>query len=217
MTEIVNLNVRLPASLHQRAVRDAKRNGTSLNTHIVTRLEEDSALREENRRMRHVIEQIRPELRGLLQLVATAMDAAGSTRVFLDQVYATERGPDWLDHPDGFEAAATAAARVLDALPPKRPDTFSGDAEALARSNESHGREVSRRILNRVATGEPSTSPSSRLTERLRRDLGPLLPRIKPTDEARGFEAVEIAPMTAEQKARVEEARRQETDDEDNE
>lgn len=176
-------------------VRDARRNGTSLNTHILTRLEEDSALREENRRLRNAIEQIRPELRGLLHLVATAMDAAGSSRVFLDQVYATERGPDWLDHVDGFEAAGAAAAHVLDALTPKRPDTFSGDAEALARGNTRHGENVAQRLLNLVASGEPSTSRSAQRTEQLRRRLGPLLTRIQPTDEARGFEPVEIAPQ----------------------
>jgi hypothetical protein len=40
--------------------------------------------------------------------------------------------------------------------------------------------------------------------------------RIEPTDEASGFEPVEVAPMTAERKTRVQEARSQEANDEDN-
>jgi hypothetical protein len=208
--ETIKLNLRLPRSVHEDLVRQAKDNRTSLNTHILNQIVENAALRAELR------EKIPQRLRGVIRLLLTAMDVAAGSRMFFDRLYAEDRGPDWLDVPDGYEAAAGAAGRVLDALKPKRPDTSAGDAAALARANRSHGQAVAQRILNRVATGEPSTSPSAWRTEFLREHLGRLVERIEPTDEASGFEPVEVAPMTAERKTRVQEARSQEANDEDN-
>jgi hypothetical protein len=150
--------------------------------------------------------EIRPELRGLVELLAAVMDVAGHSRFGVDALYAPETVPSWIDDPSGYAVAVAAAARALDALRPPQDATAAADAEyaaALAENNRGHGKAVAEQILEKVATG----APSDRRTAALREALGSLVERIAlPTVDpaVRDFEPVWIAPLTAEQRARLE-------------
>ena len=200
--KIINLNLRLPAQLHAMLVKEARASNRSLNGEIIERLAGRAA---ESRRDK-VWEQIRPQFRGLVQLVATVMDVAGHSRFGVDALYAPESVPAWIDEPSGYAVAAAAATRVLDALHPPQDATAAADpgyAAALAENNRGHGEAVANSILEKIASG----APSDRRTATLREALGSLveriaLPEVHPA--ARDFEPVWIAPMTTEQRVRHE-------------
>jgi hypothetical protein len=212
-TKVVNLNVRIPPRLHAQLVKQARANNRSLNGEIIEQLEKRSGLPAESA-ARAAESEIRPELRGIMEVLAAVADVAGRSRFGFDTLYSPDTVPDWLDDADGYAVAAAAAARVLDALRPGRP-ADSGDADSLAEQaeiNAGHGHSVAQMILNRIARAEPSDPR----TDQLRHALGPLAERIEPDTGASGFETHWIRARTAEQKARIEAARRQETDDEEN-
>jgi hypothetical protein len=141
---------------------------------------------------------------GFLSLVGAVMQEAGSAATFYSTLMTGETSP-WTDDAYAYDQAVRAASRVLAAFRPP--------VEATAAGPEDFGVWVADRIMNEVGTGEPVSPKSAQRTEVLRRGLGELVDRAPRVDLASGFQAVEIAPMTAEQKARVEAARRQETDD----
>jgi len=191
-TKNINLNVRMPPRLHAHLVKQARQNNRSLNGEIVDQLERRSGLPAEG--AERAQSEFRPRLRGLLEVLAAVMEVAGGSRLQFESLYAGDGGPDWLDDRNAFETAAAAANHALSALRPEWPNTFSGNAETLAASNRREGQRAAQAILNRIAIGEPASSSSARRTELLRKRLGPLVERIKPTDETSGFAAVEIAP-----------------------
>jgi hypothetical protein len=199
---VVNLNLRLPARLHALLVKEARASNRSLNGEILERLEDRTVESPRDKAW----EQIRPEFRGLVQLVATVMDVAGHSRFGVDALYAPESVPAWIDEPSGYAVAAAAATRVLDALHPPQDATADADpgyAAALAENNRGHGKAVANSILDKIASG----APSDRRTAMLREALGSLvqriaLPEVEPA--TRDFEPVWIAPMTTEQRVRHE-------------
>jgi hypothetical protein len=155
----------------------------------------------------------RPELRGLVQLVATVMDVAGCGRFGVDALYAPDSVPDWIDDPSGYAVAAAAAARVLAVLRPQQHAAANAEyaaaaadaeyAAALAEANRGYGEAVANTILDKVATG----APSDRRTAALRKALGSLVKRVPSSlvhPAARHFDVHWIAPMMAEQRARLE-------------
>jgi Arc-like DNA binding domain len=200
--KVINLNLRLPAQLHATLVKQARASNRSLNGEIIERL----AGRAADSPRDIPWGEIRPELRGLVELVATVMDVAGHSRFGIDALYAPDTVPAWIDDPSGYAVAVAAAARALDALRPPRDATAADDpgyAAALAENNRGHGKAVAESILEKVATG----APSDRRTAALREALGVLVERIvlpKVSPAARDFEPVWIAPMTSEQRARLE-------------
>jgi hypothetical protein len=200
--KVVSLNLRLPAQLHASLVREARASNRSLNGEILERLAVRAAESPRNK----LREEIRPELHGLVQLVATVMDVAGHSRFGVDALYAPDDVPAWIDDPSGYAVAAAAGTRVLDALHPPQDPTAAADpgyAEALAKENQTHGQAVALQILDKLASG----ASSNRRTASLREALGPLveriaLPQMHPV--ARDFGPVWIQPMTTEQRARHE-------------
>jgi Arc-like DNA binding domain len=200
--KVVNLNLRLPPDLHAKLAEQARTSNRSLNGEIIERLAGRPADLPAELRWG----EIRPELRGLVQLLATVMDVAGRSRFGIGTLYSPENVPDWIADPDGYAVAAAAAARALEALHPPQTaaaSTNAEDAAALAETNRAHGEAVAQMILNRISRDEPS----DRRTEALRRELGALAERIEPTEERPGaadFEPVWIRPMTAEQRVRWE-------------
>jgi hypothetical protein len=200
--KVINLNLRLPAQLHAMLVKQARASNRSLNGEIVECL----AHRPTDSPRDRAWGEIRPELRGLLQLVATVMDVAGHSRFGVHALYAPETVPAWIDDPSGYAIAVAAAARVLDALHPPQDATTTSDsayAADLAEANRGHGKAVAKAILEKVANG----APLDERTAALREALGSLveriaLPMVHPA--ARDFEPVWIEPMTSEQRARHE-------------
>jgi hypothetical protein len=214
--DVVKLNLRLPKNLHRQLVQRAKRNKSSLNSEIINEIEGHAALRAENARLMESVPRedeptnIRPRLRGLIDVLATVMDVAGRSRFGLDTLYSPGTVPDWLNDRSGFAVAAAAAAHVLDELHPKRAATFSDDPESLAEQAEidkGYGQAVAQELLERIAFGDPDGR-----TEHLRRELGPLVERIerKIDPMASGFEPVWIRAKTPELRAQHAEARRRE-------
>jgi hypothetical protein len=201
--KVVNLNLRLPAQVHATLVEQARASNRSLNGEIIERLAGGPA--DSSRDMPWA--EIRPEVRGLVELVAAVMDVAGHSRFGVDALYAPETVPSWIDDPSGYAVAVAAAARAFDALRPPQDATAAADPEyaaALAENNRGHGKAVAERILEKVATG----APSDQRTAALREALGSLverivLPMVDPAVRDL-FEPVWIAPMTAEQRARHE-------------
>jgi hypothetical protein len=171
-SETVKLNLRLPKELHEKLVDRARENNTSLNSEILSYIEEKTVFDVA------FVDPIPEQIQGLVQLLVVAMDVAGSSRMHFDQLYAADRGPHWVDLPDAYEAAVGAATRVLEALKPPAAD----GARALAGARV-HGQDVAQRILDRVAVGEPESSPSAWRTDYLREKLGPLVKRIKPRED----------------------------------
>jgi hypothetical protein len=200
--KVINLNLRLPPHLHAKLVEQARNSNRSLNGEIIERL----AGRPADLPAELPWGEIRPELRGLVQLVATVMDVAGRSRFGVDALYAPDTVPDWIDEPSGYAVAAAAATRALDALRPPQDATAAADAEyaaALAETNRGYGKAVANEILDKVATGAPSDLRSAAL----RKALGSLVERIAlpvVAPGARDFEPIWIAPMTAEQRRRLE-------------
>ena len=87
--KVINLNLRLPAQLHAMLVKQARASNRSLNGEIIERLQGRAAETPRDKAW----EQIRPEFRGLVQLVATVMDVAGHSRFGVDALYAPESVP----------------------------------------------------------------------------------------------------------------------------
>jgi hypothetical protein len=202
--KVIHLNLRIPAQLHAKLVAQARATNRSLNGEIIEQLAGRSADSPRETQWG----KIRPEVRGLLQLVATVMDVAGHSRFGVDSLYAPETVPAWIDDPSGYAVAVAAAARVLDALHPSQDATAavdSGYAAALAENNRGHGKAVAESILEKVA----NAAPSDQRTAALREALGSLvdrieLPKVEKTPAQRDFEPVWIAPMTTEQRLRHE-------------
>jgi hypothetical protein len=198
--KVVNLNLRLPPQLHAKLVEQARNSNRSLNSEIIERLSGRPA----DSSAELPWGEIRPELRGLVQLVATVMDVAGCSRFGVDALYAPDSVPNWIDDPWGYACAAAAAARALAALRPQQDAAADAEyAAALAKTNRGHGEAVAAMILDKVATG----APSDRRTAALRKALGSLVERIPSpmvNPAARDFDPVWIAPMTAEQRVRHE-------------
>jgi hypothetical protein len=200
--KVIHLNLRIPAQLHAKVVEQARASNRSLNGEIIERLAGVPA--DSPRDMPWA--EIRPQLRGLVELLAAVMDVAGHSRFGIDALYAPDTVPAWIDDPSGYAVATAAATRVLDALHPPQDATAAADpgyATALAENNRGHGKAVAERILEKVATA----APSDQRTAALRDALGSLveriaLPEVHPA--ARDFEPVWIAPMTTEQRARLE-------------
>jgi hypothetical protein len=196
--KVVNLNLRLPPQLHAKLVEQARNGNRSLNSEIIERLSGRPA----DSSAELPWADVRPQLRGLVQLVATVMDVAGYSRFGVDALYAPDSVPDWIDEPSGYAVAAAAADRALALLCP--PQDAVADVEyaaALADQNRGHGKAVADMILDKVATG----APSDRRTAALRKALGPLVDRLPPGHPAaHPFGPVWIAPMTAEQRVRLE-------------
>jgi Arc-like DNA binding domain len=198
--KVVNLNLRLPPQLHAKLVEQARNSNRSLNSEIIERLSGRPA----DSSAELPWGEIRPELRGLVQLVATVMDVAGCGRFGVDALYAPDSVPDWIDDPSGYACASAAAARALAALRPQQDAAADAEyAAALAETNRGYGETVADTILDKVATG----APSDRRTAALRKAVGSLVERV-PSDLVppafRDFGPVWIAPMTAEQRARLE-------------
>src|SRR5262245_25078584 len=195
--KVVNLNLRLPPQLHANLVKEARNSNRSLNSEIIERL----SGRPVDSSAELPWEDIRPELRGLVQLVATIMDVAGDGRFGVDVLYAPDSVPDWIDDPSGYAVAVAAAARALAALSPQQDAAVDAEyAAALAETNRSYGEAVADTILDKVAT----EAPSDRRTAALRKALGPLVERLPPGHPAaHPFGPVWIEPMTAEQRARL--------------
>jgi Arc-like DNA binding domain len=191
--KIVNLNVRMPASLHAQLVEQAHGHRRSLNSQVVALLAGGGAA------------ETRDDISGLMRLIAAAMDTAGRGRFGLDALYAPESTPKWIDDASGYDVAAAAAARVLDALKPAPDATAARDpqyAQELAETNQGYGAAVAEQILDKIAGPEPSDDPR---TTALREALGSLLERINPPTIdpwVRDLEPHWIAPMTPEQRAR---------------
>jgi Arc-like DNA binding domain len=212
---IINLNLRLPAQLHAFLVKEARASNRSLNGEILERLEDRVAESPRDK----ACEQIRPEFRGLVELVATVMDVAGHSRFGVDALYAPESVPAWIDEPSGYAVAAAAAARVLDALHPPQDATAAdpGYAAALAENNRGHGKSGSE--LHSRKNREWSTfGPTYRFAARSARSPGRahrvapnasrsegLRPGLDSTDDDR---AASAARSTACQGAGVEAGRR---------
>jgi hypothetical protein len=198
--KVVNLNLRLPPQLHANLVKQARRSNRSLNSEIIERLSGRPA----DLSAELPWGDIRPELRALVQLVATIMDVAGHSRFGVDALYAPDSVPDWIDDPSGYAVAAAAAARALAALSPQQDAAADAEyAAALGETNRGHGEAVAAMILDKVATG----APSDRRTAALRKALGSLVERVPSPmvdPAARHFGPVWIEPMTAEQRARLE-------------
>src|SRR5262245_9861645 len=147
--KVVNLNLRLPPQLHANLVEQARNSNRSLNSEIIERLSGRSA----DSSAELPWGEIRPELRGLVQLVATVMDVAGCSRFGVDALYAPDSVPDWIDDPSGYAVAAAAADRALAALcPPQDAAADAGYAAELAETNRAHGKAVADMILDKVAT-----------------------------------------------------------------
>jgi HicB family len=196
--KVVNLNLRLPPQLHANLVEQARNSNRSLNGEIIERLSGPADLSAEL-----TWGEIRPELRGLVQLVATVMDVAGCSRFGVDALYAPDSVPDWIDEPSGYAVAVAAADRALAALCPPQDAADAEYAAELAETSREHGKAVADMILDKVATG----GPSDRRTAALRKALGSLVERVPSSlvhPAARDFDPVWIAPMTAEQRARHE-------------
>jgi Arc-like DNA binding domain len=196
--KVINLNLRLPPQLHAELVEQARNSNRSLNSEIIERLAGRPADAQLPWR------EIRPELRGLVQLVATVMDVAGYSRFGFDALYAPDSVPDWIDDPSGYACAAAAAAEALAALRPQQDAAADAEyAAALAETNRRYGEGVAAMILDKVAIG----ATSDRRTAALRKALGSLVERIPSdlvTPAGRDFGPVWVAPMTAEQRARLE-------------
>jgi Arc-like DNA binding dprotein len=198
--KVVNLNLRLPPQLHAKLVEQARNSKRSLNSEIIGRL--SGRLADSSAELPWG--EIRPELRGLVKLVATVMDVAGCSRFGVDALYAPDSVPDWIDDPSGYAVAAAAAARALAVLRPQQDAAADAEyAAALAETNRGHGEAVANTILDKVAT----EAPSDRRTAALRKALGSLVERVPSPlvhPAARDFGPVWVAPMTAEQRARLE-------------
>jgi hypothetical protein len=199
--KVVNLNLRLPPHLHAKLVEQARNSNRSLNGEIIERL----AGRPADSPAELPWGEIRPGLRGLVQLVAIVMDVAGRSRFSVDALYAPDTVPDWIDDPSGYAVAAAAAARAVDALrPPQDATAAAADAAyaaALAETNRGHGEAVADMILDKVAIGPPS----DRRTAGLREALGSLVERVpSPLGPRSEFEPVWVEPMTTEQRVRWE-------------
>jgi hypothetical protein len=186
--------------LHAKLVEQARNSKRSLNSEIIGRL--SGRLADSSAELPSA--EIRPELRGLVKLVATVMDVAGCSRFGVDALYAPDSVPNWVDDPSGYAVAAAAAARTLAALRPQQDAAADPEyAAALAETNRGHGEAVAATILNKIATA----APSDRRTAALRKALGSLVERVPSpmlSPAAREFDPVWIAPMTAEQRARLE-------------
>jgi hypothetical protein len=200
--KVINFNLRLPAQLHGTLVKQARANNRSLNGEIIDRLAGRPADYSQERSW----QEISPDVHGFLMLIATVMDVAGHSRFGVDSLYAPDTVPPWIDDPSGYAVAAAAATYVLEALRPPHEATAadSGYAAALAETNRGHGEAVAKMILDKVAT----EAPLDRRTAALREALGSLVERIAfPLVDPRvskDFEPVWIAPMTSEQRARLE-------------
>jgi hypothetical protein len=163
--DTVILNLRIPKELHAAIVQKAKDRGVSLNTAILDAI------------AKSLEEQIIPEqLQGLTWLLMLAMDIAGRSRLSFDQLLEADQGPRWLDDPDGFEAAAAAAATALEAVKPRRAGDFAGDAADVARRNRADGRRVAEQLLDRVMRGKGASRSRAAF---LRQHLGHLVDRIQ--------------------------------------
>jgi hypothetical protein len=200
--KVISLNLRLPAQLHAKLVEQARASNRSLNGEIIERLAGGPADLPPDTPWA----EIRPELRGLVELLAAVMDVAGHSRFGVDALYARDTVPAWINDPSGYAVAAAAATRVLDALHPPQDATAAADsryAADLAKNNLGHGEAVANAILEKIASG----APSDRRTAMLREGLGSLveriaLPEVHPA--ARDFGPVWTAPMTTEQRVRHE-------------
>jgi Arc-like DNA binding domain len=198
--KVINLNLRLPAQLHGTLVKQARASNRSLNGEIIERLAGSPADSSQEMPWR----EIPPEVQGFLTLIATVMDVAGHSRFGVDALYAPDTVPAWIDDPSGYAVAAAAATCVLEALHP--PQEATADLEysaALAETNRGHGEAVAKTILDKVAV----KASSDRRTASLREALGSLVDRIalpQLVPAARDFEPVWIAPMTSEQRERLE-------------
>src|SRR4051794_17503779 len=197
--KVINLNLRIPAQLHGTLVKQARASNRSLNGEIIERLAGRPADTPQEMPWR----EIPMEVQGLVTLIATVMDVAGHSRFGVDALYAPDAVPAWIDDPSGYAVAAAAATRVLEALhPPREATTDSEYSAALAANDRQHGEAVAKSILDKVA----DKACSDPRTASLREGLGSLvdriaLPQIDPA--SRIFEPVWIAPLTSEQRARL--------------
>jgi hypothetical protein len=136
------------------------------------------------------------------------LDIAGHSRFGVDALYAPETVPAWIDDPSGYAVAVAAAARVLDALHPPQDATAAADsgyAAALAENNRVHGKLVAESILEKVANGAPSDQRTAALCEALGSLVERIeLPKVRKTSAQMDFGPVWIAPLTTEQRVRLE-------------
>jgi hypothetical protein len=197
--KVINLNLRIPAQLHGTLVKQARASNRSLNGEIIERLAGHAQSSQEM-----PWREISPEVQGFVTLIATVMDVAGHSRFGVDALYAPDTVPPWINDPSGYAVAAAAATRVLEALhPPHEATTDPEYSAALAKNNRGHGEAVAKSILDKIA----DKTSSDRRTSSLREALGPLVDRIalpQADPAASFFEPVWIAPMTSEQRARIE-------------
>ena len=145
--KVIHLNLRVPAQLHAKLVEQARASNRSLNGEIIERLAGFPADSPRDPKA-----EIRPQLRGLVELLAAVMDVAGHSRFGIDALYAPDTVPAWIDDPSGYAVATAAAIRVLDALNPPQDATAAADpgyATALAENNRGHGKAVAERFSRR--------------------------------------------------------------------
>jgi hypothetical protein len=162
----VNLNLRLPPTLHAELVAQAKTRRRSLNSEIVERLA--------GRPMDVGPLDVSPDLRGLLEVLGVIMDTAAKVRFGADAIYAPETLPNWLDDSNGYAAGAYAALRVLEEFQPPGVE-FDPEHAAADDDNKTTGEGVAKSILRRIASDEPLPLR----TAALRAALGPRVERIR--------------------------------------
>jgi HicB family len=165
VTGSAQLKLRVSPNLRQRLEKLAQEHGVSINREVEQRLSRscaDDELIEEQPAFQH------PAMRGMMNLVATAMLHAGQAKA---TAFAS-----WLDDPVAYRQAVEAAKAVLIALRPR-------GAAGMSERQKTFSQLIAEWTLESVA------NPSN---QRLREDLGPaLLERIVQSAKSHSSERVE--------------------------
>jgi hypothetical protein len=175
-TEKIQINLRIDPGLRDRVQASADAHGVSVTREINERLRESleaepPAFAVEN-----------PALRGLLQVMVTAMEVTGQQAAFAS-LGAHGAGGDWLNSPFAYDQAMKAALHVLENFRPEgditAPTFFRGGPEGgtdltdLSAAMSNLGRGFANGILFEVASEEPTTTTALKRAPILRGALGP--------------------------------------------
>jgi hypothetical protein len=175
--DTVQISVRAKEPLRRQLQEAAEERGVSMNVEIIDRLQR--SFDSERTRFEEVFGS--REIYGVMRTIAAAIHETGLAAGF-GATRSQEGAAGWLKYPFAYDQAVKAAIKVFDALRPE------GDPSPPAHLSHipNLGGEFASGILDDVARGAARVTPANDArTEELRRELGPLADRLKPSETAK--------------------------------